>query len=249
MRTILVGLTAFVMTVLLGPVVMVARLFRVPAGPSSIYAWSVRHWSRAITFAAGVRVRVHGEEWMRLPGGKVFVSNHVSWFDVFALTSQIPWCGFVAKAELRRIPLFGFAASAVGIVFIERDNRKAAFESYKLAAEEVNRGRGVVVCPEGTRGLDYHLRPFKKGPFVLAIASQAPIVPTVVFGAREVMPKGSFWIKPGVVDVRFLPPVPTAGLVYDDRAQLMITVWTEMADALRGMYGITTAEHPVANQA
>ena len=51
-------------------------------------------------------------------------------------------------------------------------NRKAALESYKLAASEVQRGRTMVICPEGTRGRDYHLRPFKKGPFVLAIASQ-----------------------------------------------------------------------------
>ena len=75
----------------------------------------------------------------------------------------------------------------------------------------MQRGRAVIVCPEGTRGYDYHLRPFKKGPFVLAIAAQAPIVPTVVHGTREVMKKGSFWVRSGTVDLHFLEPVPTAG--------------------------------------
>jgi 1-acyl-sn-glycerol-3-phosphate acyltransferase len=249
MRTLIVALTALVMTAVLGPVVAVARLLRVPQGPNSIYSRCVRRWSRAILRAAGVRVRVHDAERMRDAGGVVYVSNHVSWFDIFPLTSEIPWCGFVAKAELRRIPLFGFAAACVGIVFLDRDNRKQAFESYKLAAREVQLGRGVVVCPEGTRGVDYHLRPFKKGPFVLAIASQSPILPTIVYGAREVMPKGSFWITPGVVDLHFLPPIPTVGLTYDDRARLMTDVWNAMADALRERYGVATSEHPVANQA
>ena len=131
-------------------------------------------------------------------------------------------------------------------MFLDRENRKAAFESYKVAAKEVQRGRAIIVCPEGTRGFDYHLRPFKKGPFVLAIAAQAPVVPTVVHGAREVMRKGSFWVRSGTVDVHFLEPVSTAGLDYEDRGELMTTVWTAMADTLRELYGATSNERPIA---
>jgi len=135
------------------------------------------------------------------------------------------------------------------IVFLDRENRKQAFESYKLAAKEVQRGRAIVVCPEGTRGADYHLRPFKKGPFVLAIASQSPVIPTIVHGAREVMPKGSFAIRSGVVDLHFLEPIPTVGYDYDHRAELMTAAWSAMAETLYSIYGVTTSEHPVANRA
>jgi len=249
MRTPLVALAVAVMTLILGPVVIVARLFRVPQGPASIYTRCVRLWARAINAAAGVRVRVHGREHIANVRGAVFIANHVSWFDIFALASEVPWCSFVAKAELRRIPLFGFAAETVGIVFIDRDNRKSAFESYKIAAQEVQRGRSIVVCPEGTRGRDYHLRPFKKGPFVLAIASQSPLVPTIVYGAREVMPKGTFGIRSGPIDLHFLEPVPTAGFDYDDRAELMTEVWSSMAQVLEALYGVRTSEQPVAKPA
>jgi 1-acyl-sn-glycerol-3-phosphate acyltransferase len=172
----------------------------------------------------------------------------VSWSDIFTLASVIPRYTWIAKAELRKIPLFGRAAEAAGIVFIDRDNRKAAFESYKLAADQVKRGRSVVICPEGTRGRDYHLRPFKKGPFVLAIASGAPIIPTILHGTREIMPKGSFRIRGGTVHVHFLEPVPTEGYTYDDRARLMETVWSRMADAMQRLYGVHTAEHAVATE-
>ena len=249
MRILLVALTAVVMTAILGPIVLIARLFRVPQGRESIYTRCVNLWARSINVAAGVRVRVHGREHLRHAQGAVFMANHVSWFDICPLVSQVPWCSFVAKAEIRRVPLFGFAAEAVGIVFLDRENRKRAFESYEDAAKLVQAGRGIAVCPEGTRGTDYHLRPFKKGPFVLAIAAQSPIVPTVVYGAREVMPKGSFWIRSGTVDVHFLEPVSTAGFDYDHRAELMQVVWQRMADHLRTAYGVTTSEQAVANQA
>ena len=247
-RSLLVALTAAVMTLLLGPTVILARLFRLPPGRNSIYARCIRTWARSINAAAGVTVVVHGAEHLDNPQGAVFVANHVSWFDIFGLASVVPWCSFVAKTELRRIPLFGFAAEAAGIVFVDRDNRKQAFASYEVAAKEVRRGRSIIVCPEGTRGVDYHLRPFKKGPFVLAIASQSPVIPTVVHGTIEIMRKGSFWIRPGQVDLHFLEPIQTTGCDYAHRAELMTATWTEMADTLREVYGAHTTEHPVANQ-
>ena len=246
MRTIFVALTALVMTLLLGPTVIVAKLLRMREGPRSIYAWATRTWARSVAAAAGMRLRVHNSERVSRESGTVYVSNHVSWFDVFALASYLPRYSFIAKSELRKIPLFGYAAEAAGIVFLDRDNRKAAFESYKLAAKQVQRGRSIVVYPEGTRGRDYHLRPFKKGPFVLAIAAQAPIVPTLIHGTREMMPKGSFRVRPGTVDLHFLEPIETAGLDYDDRADLMTRVWARMAAAMRELYGVGTDEYPIA---
>ena len=208
MRTLFVALTALIMTRVLGPVVVVARLLRRSAG-ADVDLRAMRRAVGAVDQSRGRRPR--SRAWRRATRsnarGAVFIANHVSWFDIFALAAEVPWCSFVAKTELRRIPLFGFAAECVGIVFLDRDNRKQAFESYKVAAAEVQRGRAIIVCPEGTRGHDYHLRPFKKGPFVLAIASQAPVVPTIVYGAREVMPKGSFRIRSG--DDR--PAFPRAG--------------------------------------
>ena len=60
------------------------------------------------------------------------------------------------------------------------------------------------------------------------------------------MPKGSFRIRPGVIDVHFLDPIETKGLDYDDRADLMMRVWSRMADWMRDQYGIGTDEHPIA---
>ena len=246
MRTLLTAVTGLAVTFTLAPLAVAAALIGVREKPGSIYEICMRLWARSLSRAAGVRVIVHGAENMR--NGAIYMQNHVSWFDIFAVASILPRYTFVAKAELRKIPLFGRGAEAAGIVFIDRDNRKSAFESYKVAAADVQRGRNVVVCPEGTRGRDYHLRPFKKGPFVLAIAAGAPIVPVVVHGALEVMRKGSFRVRPNVVNIHFLEPVPTAGFTYEHRSELMREVWQRMADAMRALYGVQTSEYPIARE-
>jgi thiamin-phosphate kinase len=125
-----------------------------------------------------------------------------------------------------------------GTIPIERENRKAAFQSYEEAAERMRGGRNVVVFPEGTRGSSYALRPFKKGPFVLAVASAAPIVPTLIHGTLEALPRGSLWLTAGRVDVHLLEPVPTAGCSYDDRDALAREVYERMAAEQLRLYGI-----------
>ena len=237
MRTILSAITVAIGTVVGASIILVARLLRRPVAVGSIYEQTMRGWASAIVKAAGVKVVVHGLENLP-PGGAVCICNHVSWFDVFAVASALPRVSFVAKLELRKIPVFGGAAAGAGIVFIDRDNRKSAFESYRLAAQAVQEGKRIVVFPEGTRGLDYRLRQFKKGPFVLAITAGAPLVPTVVHGALEVMGKGSFRVRPGTVDIHFLEPVVTEGHTYEERTALMAETHARMDALLEREYGV-----------
>lgn len=248
MRTPFIFLGMFLLTAVLGPVVVVAAMLGVEDKPDGILQRCMHWWCRGILRISGVKLVLHNTERRSATEGHVYMANHVSWYDIFALASAIPHHTWIAKGELRKLPLFGRAAKSYGIIFIDRDNRKTAFESYKLAAEDVKRGRSVVICPEGTRGKDYHLRPFKKGPFVLAIASQASIIPTLLYGTHEVMPKGSFRIRGGTVHIHFLEPVPTVGYTYDDRTKLMEVVWTEMAEEMRRLYAIHTAEYAVATE-
>jgi len=247
MRTVVVLIGIGVLTAVLGPIVVVAGLFGVEEKADGVYQRVIHAWCRNILRISGVTVQLHNPERMSGPdAGHVYISNHVSWYDIFTLAAVIPRFTWIAKAELRKLPLFGAAAAAAGIIFIDRDNRKAAFESYKVAARVVKGGRSVIICPEGTRGKDYHLRPFKKGPFVLAIAYGAPVIPTLIYGTREIMPKGSFRIRKGHVHIHFLEPVPTEGYTYDQRTELMEIVWSRMATEMQRLYGVHTAEHAVA---
>jgi 1-acyl-sn-glycerol-3-phosphate acyltransferase len=246
MRTVLTALTVAVATLILAPIVIIARLLGLSGREGGVPQWCMRTWARCICAAGGAKLVVHHPEHVLHERGAVYASNHVSWFDVFAIASVLPRYTFIAKSELRKIPLFGWGAESAGVVFLARENRKAAFESYHGAASEVADGQSVVVFPEGTRGRAYALRPFKKGPFVLAIAAKAPVVPVVVYGALEMMPKGKFGVRSNTVHVHFLEAVETAGFDYERRHDVMRQVWDRMATCLRDEYGIGTSEHPIA---
>ena len=235
MRTVLVVLTMlFVDHRCSRPIVIVARLLGVPKDGARRTRDACAHGARSIDLcAAGVEVVVHNAERIREAQARVFVANHVSWFDIFALavdpaalhaSSPRRSCdGSRCSAGPPRSPASFSSSATTGR---RRSSRTRA------AAQRCSAGASVVVYPEGTRGYDYQLRPFKKGPFVLAIAAQAPIVPTIVYGTREVMPKGSFRDPPGH-GARAFPRADS-----DRRAtttstahELMRRVWDRMADA------------------
>jgi len=225
-------------TIVLGLSVIIAALLGVKDKPGGLYDKVPRWWSIAVLKAVGIKVRVHGMENLSTGQPYIFASNHVSWFDVPSLAKVLPRNKFIAKSELFKVPIFGRAMRSVGMVEIQRENRKAAFGAYDVAAERIRAGNSVVVFPEGTRGHAYPLRPFKKGPFVLAIAAGVPIVPIIVHGTIEIMPRSTLWAHPGTIDVHLLEPVTTTSVDYDHREALMKTVRTRMADAMRELYGV-----------
>ncbi|MEP6780526.1 MAG: lysophospholipid acyltransferase family protein [Gemmatimonadaceae bacterium] len=225
-------------TLIFGTMVLVAQLLRIPRKVGGVFDMAPRWWSRAILRATGVQVIRHNVEVIDETKSYVYIANHVSWYDILALLDSLPNFGFIAKREIEKVPLFGAAARAVGVIYIDRENRKAAFSSYDDASKRIRDGASVVVYPEGTRGDSYALRPFKKGPFVLAIQSGVPIVPVIVYGTIAVNPRGSLQGKPGTVHVYLLEPIPTEGLSYDDRDELAERVRIKMGEALRDLYGV-----------
>lgn len=237
-RTMFAAIVGVIATTVGGVGAVGARLIGVEDREGGIFDNTPRYWSRVVLWGVGTTVTVHNPA--RMAGGepRLYLSNHLSWLDIPALAGVLPRYKFVAKSELFKVPIFGPAIRAIGMVPIERQNRKAAFAAYRVAAEKIQAGNSVVVFPEGSRGDSYPIRAFKKGPFVLAIAAGVPIVPVLLHGTRDILGKGHWILRPGRVDVHLLEPVPTAGLEYSDREELAETVRTRIVDALASIYGI-----------
>jgi 1-acyl-sn-glycerol-3-phosphate acyltransferase len=236
-RTAFTLLVFGIVTILCGLMGLLGALLNLRDGVGSVFDHAMHLWGTVVTWASGVKVVVHGRE--NVEGAQhIIVSNHMSQHDILVLATVLRNLKFVAKNELARVPFFGRAAASVGTVYIERQNRKSSFDSYRQAAEKIREGACVVVFAEGSRGYTYSLRPFKKGPFVLAAHVHAPIVPVVLHGTREVHPKGTIMVTAGRVDVHFLEPISTEGLTYEDRNALAKTVYDRMAALLVAEYGV-----------
>lgn len=180
---------------------------------------------------AGIRYRVHGRE--QVPKGRavVFCSNHESNVDPPVLFQALHRRLHVLfKAELKKLPILGKVMVAGGFVPVERDRREASLASIDEAAESLRQGNTFLIFPEGTRSRTSELLPFKKGGFIMAIKAEAPIVPVAVSGGRSSMRKGSWIVRPVMVDVRIGAPVETKGFALDDRDQLIEIVRGRIED-------------------
>ena len=221
-RTLWYYAVLFVSTILHASIAIIAGLFRMPNRRGGVYDWSGRDWAQDILSAAGTPVVASGLELIPREQPIIYVSNHSSMFDIWALFATLPGSiRFVAKKELFRIPLIGGAMRAAGHISIDRTARKKAFEAYDEAARMIQRGFSTpVVFPEGTRSRTGELLPFKNAPFALAIAAQVPIVPVYVHHTFEILPKGAWRLRPRPIRLVVGSPIATAGLRPDDRERL-----------------------------
>ncbi len=106
------------------------------------------------------------------------------------------------------------------------------------AARIAREGASFLLAPEGTRSRTGKLLPFKKGGFYLAIDSEVPILPITVSGAYELMPPGTFAIRPGTIEIFFHDPVPTVGLNHKDRQRLAEEVRGQIGERLADRVGV-----------
>lgn len=207
----------------------------------TMYRWGMGIMGLGVK-AAGIRVRLEGLENIEPGTQYIFLANHVSNLDPPVLLPNIPGkTSAFLKRELMKIPLLGTAMRMGNFVPVSRGNlREEAQQSVAAAAEALRSGLHITVFPEGTRSPDGHLLPFKKGAFFLAEGTGAPIIPVVITGTREMMPKGTLRINPGEACVTFLAPIRPQDVV--SRDDLMERVRSAMEAQLerRGVVGRTT---------
>ena len=182
-----------------------------------------RRWARALLHAADVRVEVENPERIVADRPQILVANHVSYFDVLALSGTVPGKSlYLGKKELTRVPLFGPAWQACGHISIDRQDKTRAMHSLEIARRRLEEDRPTVILfPEGTRSVTGELRAFKKGAFVLAIQTGTEVVPAAILGTKDIMRKGSWAIHRGrTIRVRFGEPISVEGLHMEDRDEL-----------------------------
>jgi 1-acyl-sn-glycerol-3-phosphate acyltransferase len=199
-----------------------------------LWWWFAVPWLRGVIAVArvvgGVHYRVYGEE--NLPGAGdmrrvVLCPKHQSTWETFFFPSMTPHpLAYVFKHELLAIPVFGWALGRLNMIHIDRGKRSEAWA--RVAAQGsvlMDRGKWVIMFPEGTRTERGQRGHYKTGATRLAVATDACVIPVAVTSGR-CWPRRSFSFIPGVIDVSIGAPIPAGGR---DATELMVEVenWIE----------------------
>ena len=239
MRPVLFTVLFYGWTLLAGVVVLPLLL----GPPRPLMAYS-RFWIRGalwlLKITVGLSHRVVGRE--NIPTGPaLFAIKHQSAWDTLAINLIIRDAAIVLKRELTWIPLFGWCLIRTRQIAIDRTGGMPALRGMiKAARAALSDGRPIVIYPEGTRVAPGAKQPYHAGISALHGALDVPVVP-VALNSGAFWPRRSLMLRPGVITIEFLPPLP-AGLSRRDFTETLETAIEGAAERLYRETVATTAE-------
>jgi 1-acyl-sn-glycerol-3-phosphate acyltransferase len=191
---------------------------------ASLYTWANPAW----------RVRIQGRERIRPGTAYVMVANHQSMLDVLVLFRLFVHFKWVSKAEMFRVPFIGWNMWLNGYVMLRRGQRDSIARMMGACRRMLAEGSSIMMFPEGTRSGDGRLQPFKHGAFTLAQEARAPLLPVVLDGTADALPKRGFVLQGRhTIRVRVLDALP-----YESFAHTPVEVLTrEMHDRFAAELG------------
>jgi len=186
-----------------------------------------KYFSGGILWLSGIKLKITGLNNFSPNETYVFVSNHSSQFDIVALQKSIPnRMAMIFKKELAKIPFFGWQLYLGPYVMIDRKNMERAMKSIEEAKIKMEKNNiSIVVFAEGTRSKTGEVQQFKRGAFRLATKVGYPIVPVSISGSNKIMPKGTFKLRSGTIQIHFDKPVLSDNIEKrEDEIELMKSV-------------------------
>ncbi|NOG46050.1 MAG: 1-acyl-sn-glycerol-3-phosphate acyltransferase [Calditrichaeota bacterium] len=172
--------------------------------PVEKFDWLVKKMLRGLFRFIFFKIELEFLEKVDTSQSYIYMINHVSFFDIPLVGGFIP--GFVRGIEASRQhkwPLYGWVMRRLGNIPVERENIYASIKSYTEAELFLQKGKSLIIFPEGGRTSDGELRPFKKLPFHLAKKTQKEIIPVAILDMFRVNNKTSLLINPGRIRLKF----------------------------------------------
>ena len=171
---------------------------------ASLYTWTNPLW----------RVRVVGREHIRPGATYVMIANHQSFVDILVLFRLFTHYKWVSKAEMFRLPCIGWNMALNRYVKLRRGDAASIAAMMRACERHLEAGSSIMIFPEGTRSADGRLKAFKHGAFTLAQAARVPMLPIVLEGTANALPKHGFVLR-GHHDIRIrvLDEIPRERIV------------------------------------
>ncbi len=135
------------------------------------------------------RVKITGKENLDKSAAHVVVMNHQSLLDILLAFILFYPCKMIGKKVLSKVPFLGWELVIGGHLFVDRSDRTSQFNAIRKMNALLESGDSLIVYPEGTRTKDGEIAEFKKGAFRSAAATGTAVLPVLLDGAFQALPK------------------------------------------------------------
>jgi len=191
---------------------------------ASLYTWLNPVW----------RVHIEGRDKIRPDAAYVMVANHQSLLDILVLFRLFTHFKWVSKIENFRVPAVGWNMSLNRYIKLRRGDKDSIADMMTACERTLADGNSIMMFPEGTRSADGRLREFKHGAFTLAQQTRSPLLPILIHGTADALPKRGFVLQGRhAISVRVLEEIPYERFAQMPVEQLTNDVRALMAAALR----------------
>jgi len=228
MRTVIYYASFWLYLLCAAPCILWVLLLRSLGKGEQAGAFAARRaaaWGRTMMWLSGGEFSFEGLENIPTEGGVVLCSNHQGAFDIPLLLGYVPRpMGFVAKQELRKVPLLGSWMQQLGCLFLDRRDPRQALTVMREGATAIREGAALVVFAEGTRSGSATLGEFRQGSLRVAVTAEAPVVPVTIIDSYRLREAQGWRIRPAPVRVVVSPPIETAGMTRAEKKALLSRV-------------------------
>ncbi len=193
-----------------------------------------RYWSKLTLFFSFIFPKIEWEETLNRKEHYIFCPNHVSTLDIPLLLAVLPVpLQYMGKAEIAKIPLFGFFYKN-NTVIVNRANRKDAYTAFLKAGEQLNKGLSMCIFPEGgIPKAGVFLKKFKNGPFRLAIEQDINVVPVTMPDNKSMFPQEYFKGRPGIIKIKVHKAIKPTTLTEKTIENLNTSVYNTIFEQLK----------------
>ncbi|MBN2349241.1 MAG: 1-acyl-sn-glycerol-3-phosphate acyltransferase [Bacteroidales bacterium] len=164
----------------------------------------------------------------------IIISNHQSMLDtvvLFHIRSHFKW---VSKIENFRLPIIGWVMRMNGYIQVIRGDKESAINMVNTCKKYLNYGVSVLIFPEGTRSINGNLGMFKEGAFRLAVDAQFPILPLLIDGTGENLPKkGLVFRNSNLMKICILDEIPVEYFQHMSPEDLTVDIYNKMKNELK----------------
>lgn len=210
-RTFIIAIFLFFFLVLCSPLLLVEWVIgKFSPDLKSRSSLSLVKWAfNCIIRSTGAKVIVIGEENVPKDTAVLYVSNHLSYFDILLTYVRVPrLTGYISKKEVEKVPFLRVWMRYLHCLFLDRDNIKEGLKTILAAVELVKSGISVTIFPEGTRNKNHDgLLPFHDGSFKIAEKGGVPVVPITIVNSSAIFEDHMPIIKKATVIIEYGKPV------------------------------------------